>query len=372
MSLTSEQENTSAGRRISAAVVIAILCTTGWGCPGSTGDILQDDLAAIFNTIAYIFIGGSDLPGESGTRCDPYGLNCLSLNLWQLEPYTGGASIPRLSDPLAWTQEDPQQNIGGVQVIAVGESAAEIHDVQAGARLATIDLTGFARKVAVSYDGQFAVVTVGGRQGEPSGADILDLGAMQQTGTTPLPADCNAQGVAFVPDSHDYFVGCQDSGSLHRFSANAGAGGPQMEEIPDCESPRDLAFTADGDRGLFTCTDSVWVYDVAGQEVIWKIPGFTDLRGLTARTDGTRAYVTDRVPDGGFRLVVLDLATYDQTNETNLEGFPQSLFLGARDSMVYAMTGSVLHIADADGNLESSPPTPLFALSGFAVDLPMP
>lgn len=124
--------------------------------------------------------------------------------------------------------------------------------------------------------------------------------------------------------------------------------------------PHDLSLTADGDRGLTTCTDSLWVYDVPTQSVAWEIPGFVDARNLAARLAGTRAYVNDQ-----------NEANNDWINETPLEGFPADLFLGAGDTRVYALDGNQLYVADSDGRLQSSAATPVFALTGFAVDLPV-
>jgi DNA-binding beta-propeller fold protein YncE len=315
---------------------------------------------------------GSALRGEAGRRCSSEGVGCSIYAPVGCGTCEDATIVPQLSPfvVLALKEEGrPRQASRSLHAIVVGDRQAEIVDLTANSVVKRIDLTGFPVRVAVSADGRYAAARVSA-SGGGHGIDVLDLWSLELTDTAPLLPECGARGLAFVPGTHDFFVACQDAGSLRRFTVTAGQVSEPVEEISGCDSPLDLVFTADGQRGLFSCTDSLWVYDVATKSVAWRIPGFATVRNLAVRMDGTRAYVNDRDNSNSYRLVVVDLATYDWIREAPLQGFPSDLFLGGGDDVVYSLSRDQIYLADPEGQLTASSPAPLFALAGFAVDAP--
>ena len=374
MGVASDRIRSSMLCRVCVLLASLPVFLNSWGCISE--DAIEKLIQQSLDTSeARVFKGGSGERGMSASKCDDKGENCSAQPGVDLEPVGHARPIPLRPDQLPSLKEERQSihqtSLAGPRGIFVGEMAAEIVDLQADARLARIDLTGPARRVAVSDDGEIAVVSVRGSPGEPQGLDILDLQTMARSGTTSMPRSCGVHAVAFIPGSHDFFAACRDSSSLHRFAVEDGATGPQQEELSACDTPQDLTFTADGDRGLITCTDTVWVYDVPTQSVAWTVEGFVDARNVAARLDGTRAYIADQDEADAFKLVTINLATFDRMGETQLDGFPTDLFLGPDDADVYALSGFRLDVADSDGIVQSSAEAPLFALTGFAVELPI-
>ena len=166
-------------------------------------------------------------------------------------------------------------------------------------------------------------------------------------------------------------MACRDLDSVRRYDLLGAADQSPLQEITGCNSPRDVTFTADGERGLFSCTETIQVYDVQSGTVAYEIPGFEDVRAFAANTAGTRAYVADRRADGGF-LQVVNLETYDIVNTVQVDRNPADVFLSPDDDLVYVIStgNSELSIHDAAGAILSTEPAPVYPFSGAAVRVP--
>ena len=141
-----------------------------------------------------------------------------------------------------------------------------------------------------------------------------------------------------------------------------------MREFTGCEEAGKVAFTADGERGLFLCKDSLWVYDILSDPVARKITGFGAIRSLAVTLDGRRAYVAT-IKDDKRLLFIVSLETYDIVKTIELDAFPMEVFLGSDNQRVYVVSGSSLTIFDPEGNVQSVAPTPGFAIGGLAVNV---
>jgi len=240
----------------------------------------------------------------------------------------------------------------------------------ANAVTATVALSGrFGSQVAVSSDGALAAVGVRRfRSAAPDGVDIIDVPAMTRIGTVDLPAGSGPSGISFIPGRRDFCVALSNEDAVRCFSLNdAGAAAP-LREFTGCEEAGKVAFTADGERGLFLCKDSLWVYDVLSDSVAQKITGFGAVRSLAVTLDGRRAYVTD-IKDDKRLLVIVSLETFDIVRTIELDVFPADVFLGSDDQRVYLLSGRSLTIFDPEGNVERVTPTPGFAIGGLAVNV---
>jgi len=76
---------------------------------------------------------------------------------------------------------------------------------------------------------------------------------------------------------------------LGPISAPDNSAPPPLREFTGCQEAGQVAFTADGERGLFSCKDTLWVYDILSDSVAQKITGFGAVGSLTVTLDGRRA-----------------------------------------------------------------------------------
>ena len=194
------------------------------------------------------------------------------------------------------------------RLIFAGRTTAQILNLGTNTLGGQADLTGqFATSVAVSADGAFAAVMVGRLTGGPGevdySVDLIDLGSLTRTGTITLPTECDAREIAFLPGTDNFALACSGAGSIRFYSVGGGAGSGLIREFTGCEGARAVTFTADGQRGLFSCTSSVWVYDVLADSVVHTIEGFDSVLAIATTMDATRAYVTSE-RDGGGDLTV--------------------------------------------------------------------
>ncbi len=194
---------------------------------------------------------------------------------------------------------------------------------------------------------------------------------MTLTGTIELPTDCKARGIAFIPGTNDFAVACSGDGAVRFYSVNGGAGSAQIREFTGCEGARALVFTADGQRGLFSCTSSGWVYDVLSDSVVHKIEGFDGVQAVATTMDATRAYITNTRDNGGD-LTVVNLATYGIVGTTEVGGFPSTVVVGPDDLRVYVLGSREVRgitVTDKQG-VELNFVPPAFPLTFLVVRLP--
>ena len=225
------------------------------------------------------------------------------------------------------------------RLILVGRTTAQILNLGTNTAGPQAQLSGRIQlgiPVAVSGDGAFAAAVVTEVTEVDHSVDLIDLSSMTRTGTIELRTGCSARGIAFLPGTNDFAVACSGDGAIRFYSVNGGAGGEQIREITGCEGARAVVFTADGQRGLFSCTSSVWVYDVLSDSVVHTIEGFDSVLAMATTMDATRAYITNTRDDGGD-LTVVDLATYDIVRTTEVGGFPSTVVVGPDDQRVYVL-----------------------------------
>ncbi len=256
------------------------------------------------------------------------------------------------------------------KVLLVGRDNLRLLDMGANAVTATVALSGrFGSQVAVSSDGTLAAVGVRRFQSAaPDGVDIIDVPAMTRIATVDLSVASDPTGISFIPGRRDFCVALRNEDAVRCFSLNdAGAAAP-LREFTGCEEAGKVAFTADGERGLFLCKNSLWVYDILSDSVAQKITGFGAVRSLAVTLDGRRSYVTD-IKDDKRLLVIVSLETYDIVRTIELDVFPADVFLGSDNQRVYLLSGNSLTIFDPEGNVERVVPTPGFAVGGLAVNV---
>ena len=254
------------------------------------------------------------------------------------------------------------------RVLLVGGRMAQVLNLTSGAVEARVELTGFATRVSISEDNDYAVVSVVGSREAPDGVEIIEVSTMTRTGTVRLTAECNPLAVSFITGTNDFAVSCNGEGVIRFFSVNGGAGGEQIRELTGCERARDVEFTADGERGLFACMDSIWVYDVLSNSIAQRIAGFGDIGALAVRLDGTRAYATAQRDDKRF-LAVVNMQTYEIAAETDLgDTRPRDVFMGSDDEQVYVIgSDNSLLMVDPEGVVQRVEAIPEFPLFGVAV-----
>ncbi len=169
------------------------------------------------------------------------------------------------------------------------------------------------------------------------------------------------------------FGACSDDGAIRFYSVNGGAGSEQIREITGCEGARAVVFTADGQRGLFSCTSSVWVYDVLADSVVHTIEGFDSVRAMATAMDATRAYVVNW-RDNVAELIVVDLATYDIVRTTEVgRRFTPTVVVGPDDQRVYVLASREVPgvvVTDREGVELNFVPSPGFPVTFLIVRLP--
>ena len=263
------------------------------------------------------------------------------------------------------------------RLIFAGRTTAQILNLGTNTLGAQAQLTGqFATSVAVSGDDAFAAVMVGRLTGGPGevdySVDLIDLGSMTRTATIALPTECDARGIAFLPGTDDFALACSGDGAIRFYSLDGGTGSELIREFTGCEGARAVVFTADGQRGLFSCTSSVWVYDVLADAVVHTIEGFDSVLAIATTMDATRAYITSE-RDGGGDLVVVDLATYGILRTTEVGGFPSTVAVGPDDLRVYVLGSREVRgitVTDKEGVELNFVEPPAFPITFLVVRVP--
>ncbi len=267
------------------------------------------------------------------------------------------------------------------RLIFVANTTAQILNLGTNTLGAQAQLTGRMQlgiPVAVSEDGAFAAAMVrraaGGAGGVDHSVDLIDLSSMTRTGTIELPAGCDARGLAFIPGTSEFAVTCADDDAIRFYSLNGGAGSGLIREFTGCEGTRAVVFTADGQRGLFSCTSSVWVYDVLADSVVHTIEGFDSVRAMATVMDATRAYVVNW-RDNVAELIVVDLATYDIVRTTDVgRRFNPTVVVGPDDQIVYVLASREVPgvvVTDREGVELNFLPSPGFPITFLIVRLPV-
>jgi hypothetical protein len=320
--------------------------------------------------------GGSGDEGKSMNVCNINGEDCTVPDGTEGHDHVDSARIKK-NRTSGSTQSN---NVGEVRsaegdfvgddAIFVGRELAQILDVANNTVTGKIALSGNASRVAVSPDSNLAVVSIREFTEAPDGIDILDLAAVRRTGTIQLPADCEPIGLSFVPGTTDIWVACNGQNVLVRYPVADGSAAQETGRIGDCPKPRDVAFTADGNRGLFTCTDTVRVFDVMSDSVSFTFSGFGTALSLAVGSDGMRAYVGNARDNTGY-LTVLDLESYQEINSTEANRFPGEVFLSTAEDKVYVLGNGDLNIANPDGIVERVTKLELFASTGVAIPIPI-
>ena len=268
------------------------------------------------------------------------------------------------------------------RLIFVDNTTAQILNLGTNTLGGQAQLTGRIQlgiPVAVSGDGTFAAAMVrraaAGTGGVDHSVDLIDLSSMTRTGTIELPAGCDAGGMAFIPGTSEFAVTCTDDDAIRFYSLNGGAGSGLIREFTGCEGARAVVFTADGQRGLFSCTSSVWVYDVLADSVVHTIEGFDSVRAMATAMDATRAYVVNW-RDNVAELIVVDLATYDIVRTTEVgRRFTPTVVVGPDDQRVYVLASREVHgvvVTDREGVELGFAPAPAFPITFLVVRLPNP
>jgi hypothetical protein len=255
-------------------------------------------------------------------------------------------------------------------VILIGGTTAQILNLGTNTAGPQVQLSGQGSvRVAVSGDGAFAAVTVSRRNG-PGGVDLINLTSMTRTATIGLPRACDGSGIAFIPGTDDFAVACTGDGTVRFYSLNGGRGSEPIRELTGCEGALAVEFTADGQRGLFSCTDNVLVYDVLSNSVVRTIEGFDQVLSIATTMDATRAYFGNDRGDVGD-LIVVDLSTYEIVQTTEVGGFPATIAVGPDDQRVYVLgahaQGRGLAVTDKQGVVLGFVPAPEFPVSFVVV-----
>ena len=269
------------------------------------------------------------------------------------------------------------------RLIFVANTTAQILNLGTTTLGAQAQLTGRIQlgiPVAVSGDGTFAAAMVrraaAGTGGVDHSVDLIDLSSMTRTGTIELPAGCDARGMAFIPGTSEFAVSCTDDDAIRFYSLNGGAGSGLLREFTGCEGARAVVFTADGQRGLFSCTSSVWVYDVLADSVVHTIEGFDSVRAMATAMDATRAYVVNW-RDNVSELIVVDLATYDIVRTTEVGRrftVNPTVVVGPDDQRVYVLASREVRgvvVTDREGVELNFVPSPGVPFTFLIVRLPV-
>jgi len=318
-------------------------------------------------------LGGSDNPGTSFRLADSNGGSFRNVAGAKGHEIPAMAAVPQVPGAQATGASAARAANGDIPaslIIMTGVDLAQVVDVQQERVVANIPLSGYAPGVAVSTDGRYAAASIDKARGSADAVDVIDLSTMSRTGSISLPVDCYPVDLAFVPGQTEFFVACKDRDTLRRYDLLGAAGQESIEEITGCSAPNVVRFTADGERGLFSCSDSVWIYDVESATVAYEITGFESVQGIAVNTAGTRAYVGDHRDDSGF-LDVVSLEPYDIIDTVKLSSSPNEVFLSPDDERVYVVGGSNLGIHDADGSILSTKRIPFYAFSGAAIRVPV-
>ena len=232
-------------------------------------------------------------------------------------------------------------------VVNKSSNTLSVINPETGTEVKVIE-TGFApHEVAVSQDGRFAYVTDYGTGGQPGNTvTVVDMGAMEVSGTISLALHTRPHGVAVASDGTLWVT---TEGSAHVLHVDPESG-KILQAVETGQNVTHMVAVAEEAGRVVTAnigSGTATIVDPATQSVIAHVETGAGAEGLTVHPDGQLAYVTNRAAG---TLVELDLATGAVSRSMDVGDFPIRVKVrpGGKELLVSNANGNEVVAVDPD------------------------
>ena len=209
---------------------------------------------------------------------------------------------------------------GTLVVLNKAEASASLIDLATGKVAATVKTGEGPHEVAVSPDGERAVVTNYGGQGAPgSSLTVIDVRGGRALRTLQLGPYRRPHGIQYAPGGRDLLVTSEDSKALLVLDA---ASGRVRRRIDTGQQVSHMVAVAPDGRRAYVAnigSGSLTVADLAAGKVVATIPTGAGAEGVAITPDGRSVWVTNREAD---TVSVVDTATLKVVVQLPAPSFP--------------------------------------------------
>jgi YVTN family beta-propeller protein len=209
---------------------------------------------------------------------------------------------------------------GTLVVLNKAEASASLIDLASGRIAATVKTGEGPHEVAITGDGERAVVTNYGGQGRPgSSLTVIDLRAGRALQTIELEPYRRPHGIQFAPGGKELLVTSEDSRAL--LVLDAANGRVRRRIDTGQETSHMVALAPDGRRAYVANigSGSLTVADLASGKAIATVPTGAGAEGVTVTPDGKNIWVTNRDAD---TISIVDARSNKVVKELPAPSFP--------------------------------------------------
>ncbi|MHC4846242.1 MAG: YVTN family beta-propeller repeat protein [Planctomycetota bacterium] len=223
--------------------------------------------------------------------------------------------------PLESVSRGPSEfGAGTLIVLNKSGASASLIDAMTGVRLHDVPTGAFPHEVAVSPDGETAVVSnYGGPQPGGNSLTVIDVPEGRAVRTIDLGENRRPHGIEYLPDGRRVVVTTEGSGRIAIVNVVTGRvvraieTGQNVSHMVVLDTGRGNAWVSNIGSG------SVCVIDLDRGTVAATIPTGAGAEGLDLSPDGRVVWVGNR---GDDTLTVLDAETFEVLAELPCAGFP--------------------------------------------------
>ncbi len=231
---------------------------------------------------------------------------------------------------------------GTLVVLNKAEASASLIDLASGKVAATVKTGDGPHEVAISPDGEHAVVTNYGGQGAPgSSLTVIDVRGGRVLRTMQLGPYRRPHGIQYAPGGRDLLVTSEDSKALLVLDA---ANGRVRRRIDTGQQVSHMVAVAPDGRRAYVAnigSGSLTVADLVAGKVVATIPTGAGAEGVAIAPDGRAVWVTNREAD---TVSVVDTAALKVVKQLPAPSFPIRVQItrdGSRAIVSCAKTGDV-------------------------------
>lgn len=191
-------------------------------------------------------------------------------------------------------EEPPARSTGTLVVANKAEATVSLIDLASGGTVATLPTGEGPHEVAVSPDGETAVVADYGGRTPGSTLTVLDLPGRRVRRTIELGEHTRPHGLAFLPGGERLAVTAEGSRSL--LLVDVAAGEVAAAVSTGAEVSHMVALTPDGERAFVANigSGSMTAVDLVGGEKIADVATGAGAEGVAVTPDGRQVWVTNR------------------------------------------------------------------------------
>lgn len=207
---------------------------------------------------------------------------------------------------------------GTLVVLNKSDDTASLIDLETKQSVATLPTGKGPHEVAVSPNGQFAVVTnYGHRSWSGSSLTLIDIAYKKVTKTMALKSKA-PHGIEFISENQ-VLVTCEESKKL--IQVNILSGFTEKSINTEQETSHMVVYSADQERAFVAniSSNSVSVINLKSNVLEKIIKTGDGAEGIALSADGSSVWVTNR---GNNTISIIDCATLEITRELNSEKFP--------------------------------------------------